>query len=353
MIKKLILLYEVFIFSILPLKVVKAEISADFHGGAVRVGAATDVCNSAIKGSIRWNDTDKTLEFCNSTSWTTLIPTCNALPDDFNFSNVTGASASATQTSAIKHITGISCADADVSITGGGSPEFRTCSDAACATVVQDWTTTTSPISNNQYLQLRLTTSGTSLGLLTATVTVGGQTRNWSVTTQDLGTFKYVFVTSSTTAGNFGGVAAADTICSSLAGGAGLGGTWKAWVSTDSSNDPESRFTHSTIPYRLVNGTIIANDWNDLTDGNLTNGIILDEAGVDHNGDGHPWTNVEEDGTSTGTTNNCNNWTVDGNGTNGINGWYVGADNEWSHTTYYNTGLACDSYWFRLYCFQQ
>jgi hypothetical protein len=45
---------------------------------------------------------------------------------------------------------------------------------------------------------------------------------------------KRMFVTSQTYAGNFGGAAAADSICATLAEAALLGGKWNAFLSDDS-----------------------------------------------------------------------------------------------------------------------
>lgn len=39
-------------------------------GGAVVIGQSSTTCNSAIEGALRYNSTDKFMEFCNGTSWT-------------------------------------------------------------------------------------------------------------------------------------------------------------------------------------------------------------------------------------------------------------------------------------------
>jgi Protein of unknown function (DUF1554) len=62
-----------------------------------------------------------------------------------------------------------------------------------------------------------------------------------------------VFVTSQGFNGNLGGLAGADTKCQALADTAGLGGTYKAWLS-DSTTDARNRLTQATVPYRLVDG---------------------------------------------------------------------------------------------------
>ena len=76
-----------------------------------------------------------------------------------------------------------------------------------------------------------------------------------------------------------GGVAGADARCQNLADSAGLLGTFKAWISDDTS-DPLSTFNHSTVPYIMVNGKVVAYNWTDLTNGGyLRNPIEFDEEG--------------------------------------------------------------------------
>ncbi|MCA9638983.1 MAG: DUF4215 domain-containing protein, partial [Myxococcales bacterium] len=77
-----------------------------------------------------------------------------------------------------------------------------------------------------------------------------------------------VFVTSTLYQGNLGGLAGADAKCQARAQAAGLPGTFLAWLS-DNTNNPNTRFTKSMGPYVLVNGTKIANNYTDLTDGTL------------------------------------------------------------------------------------
>ena len=68
----------------------------------------------------------------------------------------------------------------------------------------------------------------------------------------------------------------ADAICQNLAGSAGLPGVFKAWLS-DGTTSAASRLTHHDGPYRLIDSTVIAMDWADLTDGALAHPIDLTE----------------------------------------------------------------------------
>ena len=79
-----------------------------------------------------------------------------------------------------------------------------------------------------------------------------------------------VFVTSRTYTGDLGGVAGADAKCTQLAEASTLpavrGRTWKAWLSDNLGNEPALTFNRASEPYRLVDGTQIAADWNALID---------------------------------------------------------------------------------------
>jgi hypothetical protein len=80
--------------------------------------------------------------------------------------------------------------------------------------------------------------------------------------------------------GNLGGLAGADAHCQRLASDAGLPGAYRAWLS-DSRDSPSTRFTRSTGPYVLANGTVIADRYADFTDGTLDNAIARTERDED------------------------------------------------------------------------
>ena len=101
---------------------------------------------------------------------------------------------------------------------------------------------------------------------------------------------KTIFITSQTFNGNLGGLEGADAKCQELADAADLDGTFKAWLS-DSETDARDRLTHATVPYRLVDGTTVADDFTDLTDGSLDAPINRTENGTAV-GD-RPWTGTD------------------------------------------------------------
>jgi hypothetical protein len=114
-----------------------------------------------------------------------------------------------------------------------------------------------------------------------------------------------VFVTSSTSGGDLGGLAGGDAICQERAEAGGLAGTWVAWLSDDDT------FAINRIPhgqYRLIDDTLIAVDKGDLTDGFLEAPIDRNEFGEKQ--DGFVWTGTKSDGTNDTNEPNCSNWTT-------------------------------------------
>jgi len=156
-----------------------------------------------------------------------------------------------------------------------------------------------------------------------------------------------VFVTSTVHNGDLGGLVGADAICQARAVAAGFPGTYFAWLS-DSTGSPLTRFVQSPGPYTLGDGiTVVANNWDDLIDGELNAFINVDETGgkVFDN----VWTNTNADGTVRFSGNSCNDWSSSSSLTSGAKG-NSGFDNAvWTKGS---TNRFCDVN-LRLYCFQQ
>ena len=135
-----------------------------------------------------------------------------------------------------------------------------------------------------------------------------------------------IFVATGGHQGNFGGLLGGDAICQTKADSQLLGGTWMAWLS-DGLDGPITRFFPSPDPYELINGTRVADNWDDLVDGNIQNPLNIYE-------DGSPvgaipyWTGTDRYGSP--SANNCNGWTsTSGDGDNGYSvvtaeGWTEG-----------------------------
>jgi hypothetical protein len=133
---------------------------------------------------------------------------------------------------------------------------------------------------------------------------------------------KRVFITSQNYNGNLGGLSGADTKCQTAASSASLPGTYKAWLS-DSQTSAASRLSHSTTPYVLVDGTLVANSWTDLVDGTIQHNINKTESGANPSTDGggyegsfaHVWTLTHFDGSKIDAgaptlITTCENWTA-------------------------------------------
>lgn len=163
---------------------------------------------------------------------------------------------------------------------------------------------------------------------------------------------KRVFITSINYNGNMGGLSGADANCQERANAASLGGTWKAWLS-DNTTVAASRLTHSSAGYKDLNGSWIASSWTDLTDGTLQNAINVNELGQIKNSWGI-WTNTQVDGTlmNYGSTS-CSNWQSSQAGVYGALGSNVNISTPVTNSFWtWNSSDYCSSS-YPLYCFEQ
>ncbi len=126
---------------------------------------------------------------------------------------------------------------------------------------------------------------------------------------------KRVFLTSELVSGDLGGLDGADARCQEFATEAGLPGRYRAWLS-DFTGSPSTRFTQSSSPYFLLDGTVIAQNWADLTDGEIASPISVFEDGTPFTPSSSlldsVWSATKEDGTlalAIGPEFLCDNWT--------------------------------------------
>ena len=161
-----------------------------------------------------------------------------------------------------------------------------------------------------------------------------------------------VFLTSSKHDGDFGGISQADTICNSLAQSAGIDntGTFKAWLS-DANTSAKDRLTHSNLPYKLVSGETIADNWNDLIDGTISHIINVNEDGTVYIPAGYAgvWTATKFNGDkySIYPQDYCGWWSNDFG--LGIAGLLTSTDSSWTNAQH----SWCDSQSGSFYCFEQ
>lgn len=146
-----------------------------------------------------------------------------------------------------------------------------------------------------------------------------------------------------------GGLAAADGICQTLADTAQLGGTWKAFLSDNSTNAkdriPDGQYATA------VKNTKIANDKNHLLDGTLITNFNETETGtVLPEKTRAAWTGSENDGTHLDKKNDrtCSNWTISDKG----NGIYGTPNNSKGRRTWIKSGTQNCKDPARLYCFE-
>lgn len=168
---------------------------------------------------------------------------------------------------------------------------------------------------------------------------------------------KTVFASSVPVNAFLDGVEGADRLCQDLAWLEGRDGRFKAWLS-DATTSPSDAFTRSSVPYVLVDGTKIADDWADLTDGLLDHAIDRDEAGVKTLGSA--FTNTHPDGTvvEVGADHPCNGWTSRLDASGAITGSLVSVLENWTRDIRYDCDGTPSSAppgdkVARLYCFEQ
>jgi hypothetical protein len=173
--------------------------------------------------------------------------------------------------------------------------------------------------------------------------------------------FNVVFITSENfTGGSLGGLDGADAICQKFAAAGNLPGKYRAWLA-DTAGSPGTRFTKSGGPYKLVDGSLVANDWPDLTSGALRHPINLTERGgtpqtttVCEPRAVYVWTGSGAAGNPINPEASCGDWSNDASGS-----FLVGRgdvmDSTWSYACggIGNPTPFCGNFGAALYCFQQ
>lgn len=147
--------------------------------------------------------------------------------------------------------------------------------------------------------------------------------------------------------GEIGGLAKADQRCRGLAAMAGLPRfeTYRAWLSSQTISASD-RLLHSRGRYVLVNGLVVADDWDDLTSGSLQRPIDVDEhsetqqVGV--------WTGTLPDGSIAVGSTQCDDWTDHSLGQDGGGGGSDVFDMWWTFVGQVGCGSEA-----ALYCIEQ
>lgn len=154
---------------------------------------------------------------------------------------------------------------------------------------------------------------------------------------------KIIFVTGGTHSGDFGGLAGADSLCATTASSAGLGGTFKAWLSGpgDSAAD---RMSQGGGAYLRTDGTEVAASFDDLVDGAIEVPINRDENGDPVGGPTDVWTGTLSDGSLAAA--HCGGFAD--SGASGLCGSSADSDDRWTD----NITPPCSTT-LHLYCVEQ
>lgn len=140
------------------------------NGQKVQLRLTTSALNSTAKTA--------TLNIGGVTGTWSVTTLSDTIPAAFTFTDLTGAALETEYTSDKVAITGIDAATA-ISVTGGEYQIYE--SDGT--TVVTAWRSSASTITNGQKVELRVTSSASNATAVTITLTVGGVSDTWSVTT--------------------------------------------------------------------------------------------------------------------------------------------------------------------------
>jgi len=157
-----------------------------------------------------------------------------------------------------------------------------------------------------------------------------------------------MFITSEVYQGfAIGGLYGADQRCRSLAAKAGLPRflTFKAWLSTPAMSAAD-RLQHSRGRYVLVNGLVVAQNWDALTSGTLENPIMADEKSMTQNN--LAWTGTLASGEQSLGAKFCADWEESGVFESGGIGLSASTDSTWSF--FENSGCVAEVH---LYCIEQ
>ena len=114
--------------------------------------------------------------------WSVTTVAADNTPDTFNFTDQTDVALSTQTDSDIVQVNGMDNGTT-IDIDGVGSSLYRICADSGCASVPHTWASTAGSIDAGEWVQLRLTSSGSNSTATVPTLTVGTLPVDWSVTT--------------------------------------------------------------------------------------------------------------------------------------------------------------------------
>lgn len=155
--------------------------------GIMRLGSGISACTPGLAGTVRFKSTaPRCVELCSSGTWSCIYAeACTEIAATANFAYAVNAAVNTIIESAIAQPSGITGCTVDVRVIGDGNPQYRTCADSACATVLQTWTSAVTPITGGEWIQLRLTSSPSGGVIRNALLIIGGGHSTWRVLSAD------------------------------------------------------------------------------------------------------------------------------------------------------------------------
>ncbi|MDO8519145.1 MAG: DUF1554 domain-containing protein [Deltaproteobacteria bacterium] len=197
----------------------------------------------------------------------------------------------------------------------------------------------------NYAVTVKTEPSGGSCSIASGTGTISGANVT-NVAVVCIANNKIVFVASSESVGNLGGLSGADASCNQLATAAGLTGTFSAWLSTTSVNAKDRVSIGHAGGFVLRNGTTtVADNFADLLDATIDAAINQDESG--NTLATNTWTGTAEDGTA--HANTCSDWTSSSGLVSGRLAIAQAGFTDAQWTNFANNGCSSATHW---YCFQ-
>jgi hypothetical protein len=185
-----------------------------------------------------------------------------------------------------------------------------------------------------------------ALGTCSRDVCCPGDTTNAGNGTCDIANSNIVFVSSTSSAGNLGGLAGADTECNKLAAEANLAGRYHAWLSAPGAAAPiEAPTRVGSGPFVTVNGDIFGTSVGDLLDRDGPD-IALNVTEWSRTRNVSVWTGTTGVGDYSGAA--CSVWNTTAGTASGTVGNSATHDGTWTDTgadAFCPTSAA-------LYCFQ-
>lgn len=264
-------------------------------------------------------------------------------PDAFSFTDVNASASSVTESNIIQ-INGIAAAaDVAISNSGGSSPQWRSCSNVTCSSVIQSWTASPGTISSGQYIQVRITTAAS--GSANATLDVGGVTDTFTATvvvdtTPDAFSFNDVtsvlfstMTTPTPATVTISGIGASTPVSVTGQGSPQIsinGGGWVSWGNITNGQTLAVRLTSSSTASTVHTATIsvggVTDSWTVTTGGTPVVGMLA--------------------------------WGANANGKTGLGTaageqWYpaqVGSNTDWTVITAGGRSHSCGIRAGRLYC---